>query len=132
MGELVDQGEFRPAVEHGLDVELLEGRASVCSTTRRDHLQIRDLSGRCRSPVALPVGENDVEAAAALGARFAQHHIGLAYSWCDPKVRAKTALLGVRAHRAVVYRPGNAAPAWLGFGAFPPVAIGPPLCDLKT
>ena len=125
MGQLVDQGQPRVPVKNRGDVQLRKGRPPVADRAGGKYLKIGEVSSGRRPPVALPVGDERIGAAAPLGASVPEHRVGLAHARRNPEVGAQPALPGASAVPGPqAERPGSAGPPghaqrrWLIAGSF--------------
>lgn len=82
MGELVDEGDFRLAGEHGREIHLLKGRASVLTDLACHHGQVADPLGGVLSTVGLDKADDHVRSTLVATPTFVQHGPGLADA-CD-------------------------------------------------
>ena len=76
--QLIDEDPFRPSLEDGIGVELVEGLAAILDGLERDLLEpLHQLRGR-RPPVRLDEADDDVFAARAAPVGLGEHAICLA------------------------------------------------------
>ena len=77
--ELIDERHLGPPGQHGVDVHLVEGRATVGQPPARYHFQALDLRGGVRPAVRLHEGHDDVGAPLDAPVALAEHGEGLAH-----------------------------------------------------
>ena len=77
MGELVDEHDLRMPTEHGVEVHLLEHRATMLDHPTRDDLEICQARLSHRSTVAFHDADHDVRAAVAASMTLVEHRDGL-------------------------------------------------------
>ncbi|MGY3075580.1 hypothetical protein ACVWZZ_001951 [Bradyrhizobium sp. LM6.10] len=77
MGELVDQRDFRPARDHGIEVHLLDHLAAIVELLARDHLQSTHQRLGLGAAMGLDEADHDIDASLAPGMCALQHLIGL-------------------------------------------------------
>ncbi len=78
VGELVDQRDFRPPRDHGIQVHLLDDLAAIIERLARDHLQPAHQRLGLGAAMGLDEADHDVDAGLALGVGALQHLVGLA------------------------------------------------------
>ena len=86
VGQLVDQGDLRPASENSVDVHLLEGGAVVLDGPAGHDLQVADLLGGPLAAVGLDEPDDHVATAVTAPAPLVEHGECLADPRCRPEV----------------------------------------------
>jgi len=77
VGQLVDEGDLRAAGEHRVDVELVEGRASVLDRSAWHELETLGLGAGERATVGLQKADDDIGAPVGPSVRLREHGNGL-------------------------------------------------------
>ncbi len=90
MRELVDEGERRPAPEHGVDVHLLERTSPIWDHPPGHDLEVADLLDRPGPAVRLDESDHDVGPPVVTASTLVQHREGLADARRGAEVHAKT------------------------------------------
>ena len=78
VGQLVDQDERRLAGQRGVEIEFLQGGATVLHRAPGEDFETAQQRFRLRAPVQLHVADDDVDAVLALLPGRLQHRVGLA------------------------------------------------------
>ena len=100
VGQLVDEGHLGVAVEDGIEVHLLEGRAAVLDLAARDHREVAHLLGGAGPVVGLDEPDDDVGAALVATPAFVEHREGLADARSSAQVDAQGSRVPCRASSA--------------------------------
>ena len=93
VGQLVDQGDGRPAGEHGVEVHLLQHDAAVLDPPARHLLQLADLGGGLRPAVRLDEADHHVDALPPQPVSLLEHVVGLADPGREAQVDLQPAAL---------------------------------------
>jgi len=78
VGELVHERQSRPALEHGVHVEVLQAHAVVLDAATRHRLEPREKGLGLLAPVGLHVGNDHIDAFALALPGRRQHRVRLA------------------------------------------------------
>ena len=89
VGQLVDEGDLRPAGDDRVDVHLLEGGAPVVDVRPRHHLETGELCGSLGPAVRLDEADDDVRATFGAPATLSEHRVRLPHPWSGAEVDAK-------------------------------------------
>ena len=80
MGQLVDQGDGRPAGEHGVEVHFLQDDVAVFEVFSRHLLELADLGERLGPAVRFHEADHHVDALPPQAVAFLEHVVGLAHA----------------------------------------------------
>src|SRR6185437_1321968 len=98
VGDLVDDGDLRLALEDRLQVHLLDGDAAVLEGLAGDGGQTGDERRRLGAAMRLHEAEHHVDAAPLERVRLLQHAVGLPDPGREPDVELEPAALGAPEH----------------------------------
>src|SRR5580698_2926346 len=98
MRELIDQHDFWPPGQHGVEVHFLELGAAVGDPGPGDNLQVADLLGSVRAAMRLDVADDDVGAALDTAMTLVEHRERLADASGGPEIDPQQAAAAGHAH----------------------------------
>jgi hypothetical protein len=89
--QLIDEGDLRPAGEHGVEVHLIEAGAPIVDDASGDDLEVVTPLLRKWAPVAFDEADGDVGAPLFAPVTLVEHGVGLADPSRGSEVDAKVA-----------------------------------------